>query len=260
MEIKVLVENNSKGSLVGTHGLSLYIKTKKHNILFDLGPDDTLVKNAKKLGIDLAQIDIVIISHGHNDHAGFLPQFLDINKNADIYVQRSAFLKHYSIYNELVDISIDSTYMNHRQIKLLDDDYIIDCELSIIKTKSMDNLITNSNLYCDDILDDFDHEHYLLIKEDKNVVFTGCTHKGIISTLNEIGDIDVCIGGFHLANKVLTVDNSYLDEIINKLNDLNNVMFYTCHCTGLKSFEYIKKSVKNLEYIMCSDNIIIEEQ
>ncbi|WP_242851920.1 MBL fold metallo-hydrolase [Clostridium baratii] len=37
-------------------------------MLFDLGPDDTFIENAKKLNIDIKDIDIVIISHGHKDY------------------------------------------------------------------------------------------------------------------------------------------------------------------------------------------------
>ena len=42
MKIISLVENTIKSELKAKHGLSLYIETKKHKILFDLGPDKTL--------------------------------------------------------------------------------------------------------------------------------------------------------------------------------------------------------------------------
>lgn len=44
MKITALVENKSEGRTIPKHGLSLYIETQKHKILFDLGPDDTLFK------------------------------------------------------------------------------------------------------------------------------------------------------------------------------------------------------------------------
>ena len=82
MKITALVENTAKEKLKAKHGLSLYIETKKHKILFDLGPDDTLFENARVCGIDLSKVDIVIISHGHMDHGGALSKFLAINKEA----------------------------------------------------------------------------------------------------------------------------------------------------------------------------------
>lgn len=96
MKIISLVDNNTRSELKAKHGLSLYIETTKHNILFDLGSDKTLFENAQKRNIDLSKIDIVIISHGHVDHGGALKKFLEINSTASIYVQKEAFEPHYS--------------------------------------------------------------------------------------------------------------------------------------------------------------------
>ena len=79
MVITSLVENTTKSGLKAKHGLSLYIETKLHRILFDLGPDETLFENAEKKKIDLTSVDTVIISHGHYDHGGALGKFLKIN-------------------------------------------------------------------------------------------------------------------------------------------------------------------------------------
>lgn len=79
MKITALVENTTKSELKAKHGLSLYIETKLHRILFDLGSDETLFENASKRNIDLSKVDIVIISHGHVDHGGALHKFLNIN-------------------------------------------------------------------------------------------------------------------------------------------------------------------------------------
>lgn len=78
MKIISLVENNSESGLKTKHGLSLYIETDLHKILFDLGPDDTLFENAAKRNIDISKVDIVVISHGHSDHGGALKKFWDI--------------------------------------------------------------------------------------------------------------------------------------------------------------------------------------
>lgn len=96
MRITSLVENISNTDLRAKHGLALYIETKQHKILFDLGPDHTLFDNAKRRNIDLSEIDTVIISHGHMDHGGALAQFLNVNSTAKIYIQRSAFYPHYN--------------------------------------------------------------------------------------------------------------------------------------------------------------------
>ena len=53
MKVTVLSDNTSKSGLATEHGLSLYIETNKHRILFDFGASDLFVKNAERLGIDL---------------------------------------------------------------------------------------------------------------------------------------------------------------------------------------------------------------
>jgi len=90
MKIIALVENTTKDkNLKPKHGLSVYIETLKHKILFDLGSDDTFIYNAQKLGIDLAEIDTVVLSHGHYDHGGGLLSFLKVNANPkSIYIEK----------------------------------------------------------------------------------------------------------------------------------------------------------------------------
>ena len=130
MKIISLVENTTRSELKAKHGLSLYIETKKHKILFDLGPDKTLFENAVKRNIDISKVDTVIISHGHIDHGGALKSFLEVNSSAKIYVQRTAFEPHYSKTLFIkIPVGIDAAIKGNKQIVLLDGDYKIDDEL-----------------------------------------------------------------------------------------------------------------------------------
>lgn len=68
MEITVLLEKE---------GLSVYIREKDTQLLFDTGPDDSLLGSAKELGIDLTGVTALVLSHNHGDHTGGMLPFLE---------------------------------------------------------------------------------------------------------------------------------------------------------------------------------------
>ena len=83
MKITALVENTTNNPSLGTqHGLSLYIEANGRKILFDMGADGLFLENAEKLGIDIAGVDLAIVSHGHDDHGGGLGVFLEKNQTS----------------------------------------------------------------------------------------------------------------------------------------------------------------------------------
>ena len=96
MKITVLAENTTADGRLGKeHGLSLYIEGCGRRILFDMGQSDLFARNAQALGVDLAAVDVAVLSHGHYDHGGGLARFLALNGHAPVWVSRRAFEPHY---------------------------------------------------------------------------------------------------------------------------------------------------------------------
>ena len=91
-KITTLVENAVYGrSLQAEHGLSLLIESEGYKILFDTGQSDLFIRNAALLDIDIAEVDFLILSHGHSDHTGGLRHFLAINKKASVICKQEVF-------------------------------------------------------------------------------------------------------------------------------------------------------------------------
>ncbi len=73
--IKTLLENTGSRNraLAFEHGLSFFVTVDDKSYLFDCSGGDKIIKNARKMNIDLSKIDTVICSHSHYDHScGFL--------------------------------------------------------------------------------------------------------------------------------------------------------------------------------------------
>lgn len=273
MEIKVLVENTSiSKDFKNKHGLSLYIKTSNHKILVDLGSNDTFIKNAGKLDVNLLDIDTVVISHGHDDHGGALKLFLDLNGTAKVYLHKNAFNKHFVRNLGIpINISLDDTLKNHPQVNLINGNFSIDDELLLFSNVKERKYFSSANksLFTkqngDYIPDDFNHEQNLIIKENSNIVlFGGCAHNGIVNIFNRAKEVldsspTHVISGFHLYNPS-NLKTESKDLIYNIANELNktDAKYYTCHCTGKKAFNFLKEKMNDkIEYISSGQEFTI---
>ncbi|MBR7113471.1 MAG: MBL fold metallo-hydrolase [Firmicutes bacterium] len=96
MLLKVLVDNTTfTGHRFdgGESGLCYYIEDDGHKILFDTGLTDLFLRNAKVQGVDLDQVDTIILSHGHYDHCGGLKYFFDRKRPVRVICHPETFVK-----------------------------------------------------------------------------------------------------------------------------------------------------------------------
>lgn len=264
MRVTSLVENTTGCGLETRHGLSLYIETERHKLLFDLGPDGALLENSRTLGVDLAAVDTVIISHGHDDHGGALGLFLERNRTARVYVQRQAFEAHFSrLPGQENRIGLDPALAGHPQVTLLDGDFEIDEELALFTVRETGRCHSPANdmLYGPRGQDDFGHEQDLLIRCGGGpVLVLGCGHAGIVNILARSPEKPAaCIGGLHLFNPLTgeTAPEALLDEIAEHLRR-SEAVFYTCHCTGSAAFEGLARRMPgSMRYLACGGQVAL---
>ena len=272
MIIKTLVENISDNpNLTAEHGLSLYIETMRHKILFDTGASQIFAENAGKMGVDLSAVDIAIISHGHYDHGGGIRTFLELNQSAKIYINKNAFQNHYSqsIFSQQKYIGLDQGLFPNPRFVFVDKGLIIDEELEIFSHIAGNRFPPSGNqdLYMETKgelqQDDFSHEQNLIISENgKTLLVAGCAHKGIVNIVDQFYQDkkrmpDYVIGGFHLYNGAAKKDEApSIVSGIGKALLETKVQYFTGHCTGKKSYEQLKGILgEKLGYISTGSQI-----
>ena len=277
MQIINLVENELGSSgCEAAHGLSFYVETKNHKLLFDTSPSEVVLRNAQKLGVDLTVIDTVILSHGHYDHSGGILAFVEINPQAKIYMQHNAGGEYYAFDGEdkgFRYIGIDKKILSLPQVQLLKGDTKIDDELQVftVDNRAFPLPSTNKRLreLCNGqyIQDDFKHEQNLLLTTNgKEILFCGCAHNGILNVMEtlerKLGSDslpDLVIGGFHLMKRTefSESDTAKVTEIANRLKSYK-AHFATCHCTGLPVFNQMKEIMGDqLSYVYSGDEVKI---
>jgi 7,8-dihydropterin-6-yl-methyl-4-(beta-D-ribofuranosyl)aminobenzene 5'-phosphate synthase len=185
MKITIIYDNeiakNIKGLKAGW-GFSCIIQTKEKNILFDTGWDgDMLVSNMQILGIDLQEIDSVILSHNHWDHCGGLARLLNLNTNLETYIPQS-FSKH--LKAEIKKRTDTCEISRSREI----------CP-GVYTTGEIEGSLSTGKIKTSI------KEQSLIISTIKGlIVIAGCAHSGIdkiLDSANKLGNIYALIGGFH---------------------------------------------------------------
>ena len=239
MKVVTLLENTAcRQDVTAQHGLSFYLETGPHKILFDMGQTDAFAANAETMGVDLSQVDFAVLSHGHYDHGGGLEAFLRINPKAPVYVHSCAFGSYYNGTEKY--IGLDPSLREHS--RLIFTDGSMQLAPGILLTDGNDLGWHNQSWGLNRregtafLPDDFRHEQYLEITEgEKRILLSGCSHKGILNIAGHFCP-DVLIGGFHLNKQE---DLVALQDTARKLLD-GNTVYYTGHCTGSRQFAVMK--------------------
>lgn len=272
MIIKALAENTATcEDFKSEHGLSIYIEAKNHKILFDTGASDLFLENAKKLDVNIEEVEYLVISHGHYDHGGGLKAFFERNKKAEVFINKLAFKNYFSEREEgkLKYIGLDDALKsNSRFISTKGRFFIsegIETFSDVIKKEPLPT--ANSRLFAEEdgllVKDNFLHEQNMVIEENgKLLLLTGCAHNGIINIIEHFYSLkgrmpDYVIGGFHLSGRFCNES----DEIIEKTGRYlinTNAKFFTCHCTGIEPYNKLKNIMGDkIDYISAGSQILL---
>ncbi|MDP4210051.1 MAG: MBL fold metallo-hydrolase [Bacteroidota bacterium] len=262
--ITTLIENHVyDNGLIAEQGLSFLIDTGSAKILFDTGQSGALLHNAEKLGVDLTDVDSLVLSHGHHDHTGGVYPFLKINHKAPVYCKKDAFLKKYNSREKFSGIIYNQELLDHRiryvsspteifpgitlmpEIPLLfPDDHSIS-KLKVDKGNGIE-------------IDDFTDELFIAITHNEKLsIISSCSHRGI-SNITEAArkafnlPVNLILGGFHIKD----CKAEQYTTIINYLNHTAPEQVGVCHCTGVEKYASLKSDCHSRLFYNFTGNVI----
>jgi 7,8-dihydropterin-6-yl-methyl-4-(beta-D-ribofuranosyl)aminobenzene 5'-phosphate synthase len=270
IRLAILSDNRPGRSGLDTeHGLSIYMEGPSGRFLLDTGASDLFVRNAKKMGIDLGEVDYCLLSHGHYDHIGGLPSFLDLNSTAKIVLSsRIPGAEYLSVKGKPHSITGNVDFRKHRGRFIFIDKSCTLGNIHIYSDLQTNNPLPkgNRNLLIREagteaVPDTFRHELAFVID---GVLFTGCAHNGIMNILHSVQEsVTCCIGGFHLLDSDGEKEYETDDELRQIAKELRSeypeTAFYTGHCTGDRSFRTLSDAMQGvLHQFHCGQRLTLD--
>jgi len=245
MTITVLSEARALEGFGFEHGLSYLIETDGRKVLFDTGASDLYYRNADRLGTDLGDVDLVVLSHGHFDHGDGLA-FIE---GKPLICHPGCFRKRYrkgehvniglalarSELEQKMDLKLSRTPLQlSPHLWFLGEiprkhDFEAEETKYALENGEWDFITDDSGLAC--------------ITSGGLVVISGCAHSGICNMIDHAVRITgensavAVIGGFHLSRPDLRTQKTigYM-----KTMGLSKVM--PSHCTREPALTQFRKA------------------
>ncbi len=261
--LRTLLENNlsRNRSLTAEHGLSFLVETEKIRILFDCSAGSAARKNAGKMNVPLLDIDYVVLSHSHYDHAGGYPDMVVNGVHAPLITGPQFFEEKYAreggkyVYlgcgfgeSFLVENSIE------RQVCAGCETLAEGCHVAGGFSRIYDFEKVPARFVRQTAggmaADDFPDEICLVLESEKGLVMVvGCSHPGILNMIESVREqfgkpVYAVFGGSHLVE----ADEERLEKTINILKEMGIVLMGFNHCTGDEAQSRLAQGAEGMVY------------
>jgi 7,8-dihydropterin-6-yl-methyl-4-(beta-D-ribofuranosyl)aminobenzene 5'-phosphate synthase len=249
IRITVLVENSVHiRGLKAEHGLSFLIEIGGHRVLFDTGQSELLLENARLLGCSMQDLDVVVMSHGHDDHTGGLAAVCRQSPAAQLFLNPAAMAPKFGVnpdgsarYIGMPEEAKQAAASAGKNLVLTPACQLVVAGLFVTGEipRQTDFEDVGGRFFLDEHCqtpDPLVDDQALFFETSEGVVvLLGCAHAGVVNTLLHIERLTngkrfhAVLGGMHLLN----ASPARLNATIEMLRRWNVAQLVPLHCTGL---------------------------
>jgi len=253
---------------IAQHGFSTLIRVRKNEksgiVLFDTGvTPDGILHNMDVLEINPREIQAIVLSHGHADHALGLPGLIDRlgKRNVPLVLHPDAYLERKVVLPSGVEINLPpprKSDLRHENIEVIEEagpsmlaDGMVLISGEVARTTDFEkgfpiHYAHHHGKWEPDpwIMDD--QCVILNVRDEGLVIVTGCGHAGIINivrnaqALTGIAKVYAIIGGFHLTGGLF---EAFIPATIAALQQINPRYVMPGHCTGWSATHQVARAM-----------------
>ena len=246
---------NPERHLLAEHGLSCLIRViagkNEHAVLLDAGlSGQCLPWNARQLGVSLAGVEAVVLSHGHYDHTGGLEEVfcgaghqVPLVAHPDAFLRRRMNIAHQGVFDQPYPDAVAlkkagaDIRMRSEPTALAAGHLLVTGEVE--RKTSFEQGMPGGEIekggawVADPFLDD--QALVISVKDKGLVVLSGCAHAGIINTveyarkITGTDQVHAVLGGFHLNGKSF---EKVIPPTIEAMQKIEPYYVVPMHCTG----------------------------
>lgn len=239
----------------------------RHTLLFDTGPEGPVfIRNCANLGIRLAEVECIAVTHGHWDHMGALPAAVEaivgqggrvtVHVNPGMFSERAVKLRSGKIV-PVAKVPLPgeleargATVVNSPEERLLLDGHFYYSgeipRLTSFEKGRVDHLARpdcQAPWEPDPLLMD-ERMVVVHVRGLGLIVFSACSHAGIVNVCIEVRNlfpeipIHAVMGGLHLGG----VMERIIPETVEGLRPFNIRHIITGHCTGWRALHALAEA------------------